>query len=297
MNASFLTNRIPVLFYLLPFVLMMLRYMLVAGLFYLIFYRIRKDQWLHRKIQLLFPENRKILFEIRNSISTIFIFGCIGVGSFLLRSTGFFPSDFTRIKDFASLMEIPVSVVILLFVHDTWFYWTHRMMHLKFIFSWMHKVHHQSTNPSPWAAFSFHPSEAVVEALFLPFCLWIYPFHPLALFIFLLVMILMNVIGHLGFEIFPSWFYKTWVGQWQNTSTHHNMHHKFNRCNFGLYSNFWDWVMGSNHPEYKSRLNEIVHRRRFDLVEKENAASSGRRNPDKVPEFRKFRPLKTLRSL
>ncbi len=34
-----------------------------------------------------------------------------------------------------------------------------------------------------------------------------------------------NVMGHLGYEIFPLWLHKTWLGHWFNTSTHHNMHH------------------------------------------------------------------------
>jgi len=37
-------------------------------------------------------------------------------------------------------------------------------MHHKKLFRWFHLVHHQSTNPSPWAAYAFHPLEAVVEA-------------------------------------------------------------------------------------------------------------------------------------
>ncbi|MGL1488967.1 sterol desaturase family protein, partial [Vibrio parahaemolyticus] len=36
-------------------------------------------------------------------------------------------------------------------------------MHNKRIFKYVHLVHHHSTNPSPWAAYAFHPLEAVVE--------------------------------------------------------------------------------------------------------------------------------------
>ena len=52
---------------------------------------------------------------------------------------------------------------IMLIMHDTYFYWTHRIMHHKLLFNSFHLVHHKSTNPSPWAAYAFHPLEAVVE--------------------------------------------------------------------------------------------------------------------------------------
>jgi lathosterol oxidase len=57
-----------------------------------------------------------------------------------------------------------VSLALMLLLHDAWFYWTHRLMHHPKIFRHVHLVHHRSINPSPWAAYSFHPIEAVIEA-------------------------------------------------------------------------------------------------------------------------------------
>lgn len=65
-------------------------------------------------------------------------------------------SDYGWIYYFAAF---PIMFVI----HDTYFYWTHRIMHHKSVFNVMHLVHHKSTNPSPWAAYAFHPLEAIVE--------------------------------------------------------------------------------------------------------------------------------------
>jgi Delta7-sterol 5-desaturase len=45
-----------------------------------------------------------------------------------------------------------------------------------------------------------------------------------------------------------------------NTATHHNMHHQLLKHNFGLYFNFWDRLMGTNHPEYEQRFEEIAQR-------------------------------------
>ena len=49
------------------------------------------------------------------------------------------------------------SILLTILLHDTYFYWTHRWMHRPAIFKWMHRIHHQSNNPSPWAAFAFSP--------------------------------------------------------------------------------------------------------------------------------------------
>lgn len=248
------------LFHLLPFLVNLFRYILVAGGFYLVFYTWKKHPWKHRKIQPRFPSPSSLRNEVMFSLRTILIFGAIGYLSVWCRIHGYFPNRFTPLTDPLSVAKLAGSVLVLMLLHDTWFYWTHRWMHLPFVYRWVHKIHHRSTNPSPWASFSFHPLEAIVNALFLPLCLAAFPFHPLALFIFLFLMILMNTIGHLGFEIFPAWFYHSKLGQWQNTSTHHNMHHRYMTSNYGLYFSFWDRIMKSNHPEYETELDKVTGR-------------------------------------
>ena len=57
-----------------------------------------------------------------------------------------------------------LSIVLMIFLHDTYFYWMHRFMHHPKLFKYFHLIHHKSTNPSPWAAYAFHPLEAVIEA-------------------------------------------------------------------------------------------------------------------------------------
>lgn len=42
-----------------------------------------------------------------------------------------------------------------------------------------------------------------------------------------------------------------------NTSTHHNLHHQQGNYNFGLYFNFWDRMMGTNHPQYAETFDQV----------------------------------------
>lgn len=147
-----------------------------------------------------------------------------------------------------------------IFLHDAYFYWVHRFMHIPLIFKYVHKVHHQSQNPTPWAAFSFHPIEAILEFAIAPIILFTIPVHPIALLSFSLYMMLSNVMGHLGFELFPKYFTRHWFGQWLNSSTHHNMHHRYVNCNYGLYLNLWDRLMKTNHDKYHDTFDEVKAR-------------------------------------
>jgi lathosterol oxidase len=151
-----------------------------------------------------------------------------------------------------------LSIPLMLLIHDAWFYWTHRLMHHKRLFGVMHRVHHLSHDPTPWTAYAFHPTEAFVEALIGPVLVLIMPTHPLALFVFVTVQMTYNVLGHLGYELYPRWFMRTPLRYVLNTTTHHHQHHQKTNCNYGLYFNGWDRLMGTNHPDYEAAFEDNV---------------------------------------
>jgi sterol desaturase/sphingolipid hydroxylase (fatty acid hydroxylase superfamily) len=72
---------------------------------------------------------------------------------------------------------------------------------------------------------------------------------------------MINVYGHLGFEIAPKWYRRTWIFEVLNTSVYHNLHHENFIGNFGLYFKVWDRLMGTEHPDYVQRYDEIQERR------------------------------------
>ena len=236
------------------------RYLLIAGIAYLIFYHWKKRYWHHKKIQPQFPKKIKIQLEFLYSLSTFFIFSAFGVAIYLLKSKEY-TLIYNEVDEYGKLW-FGVSIFLSLVIHDTYFYWTHRLMHTKLLFPYFHKIHHISYNPSPWAAFSFHPMEAVVEAGILPVLVFILPLHPAAIGVFLIIMTAMNVLGHLGYELYPSGFLKTWLGKWNNTSTHHNMHHKYGHSNYGLYFNWWDSIMKTNHEAYEKHFEKTASQKK-----------------------------------
>ena len=75
------------------------------------------------------------------------------------------------------LWWMPVSLLLYLALHDTWFYWTHRWMHRPRLFRVAHAVHHASRPPTAWAAMSFHPWEALTGAFVIPVLVLLIPIH------------------------------------------------------------------------------------------------------------------------
>jgi Delta7-sterol 5-desaturase len=141
---------------------------------------------------------------------------------------------------------LPVSIVLFLIAHDTWFYWTHRLMHRPWWFRKAHAVHHDSRPPTAWAAMSFHPYEALTGAVVIPVLVCVIPIHFAALGVVLMIMTVMGITNHMGWEIFPRFMVNGPLGSWLITATHHQQHHDMYRGNYGLYFRFWDKACGTD---------------------------------------------------
>ncbi|MEH3102852.1 MAG: sterol desaturase family protein [Sphingomonas phyllosphaerae] len=144
------------------------------------------------------------------------------------------------------LWYLPVSVLLYLIAHDTWFYWTHRWMHRPRVFKLAHAVHHASRPPTAWAAMAFHPIEAISGAVAIPLLVFVIPIHVTALGVVLTIMTIMGVTNHMGWEIFPRFVWGGRMGRWLITASHHQRHHERYGCNYGLYFRFWDRLCGTD---------------------------------------------------
>jgi sterol desaturase/sphingolipid hydroxylase (fatty acid hydroxylase superfamily) len=222
---------------------------------------IKRQDWIYMKIQQKWPEKKQIWTEIAYSMLTFVVFASVVVAIRYATVQGWIDTRIYRhLSDHSVWYYIGSTVFIILF-HDTYFYWMHRLMHHPLLYERIHKVHHLSKDPTPWAAFAFHPSEAILEIAFVPMLIFTIPLHFSSLLILSLWQIVFNVMGHLGFEIFPHGMVKHPLFKWLNTSTNHNMHHKYVRCNYGLYFNVWDRIMGTNHARYEDLYEEVTARR------------------------------------
>ncbi len=233
------------------------RYFAVAGIFFLLFYVLFRKKVTYNKIQTKLPHTKDYVREIGYSLLTICIFAFVPLCILHIPAIAKTTTFYTNIHQYGWLYFF-LAFPLMFLIHDTYFYWTHRLMHHKKLFKTFHLVHHKSTNPSPWAAYAFHPLEAVVEAGIFVVFLYTIPIHPLHLFIFFFLMIVYNVYGHLGYELYPKGFHKNSFGKWINTSVSHNQHHQYFMGNYGLYFTFWDRMMGTMRKDYDKRFEEIT---------------------------------------
>ena len=148
--------------------------------------------------------------------------------------------------DARPLWYFPASILLYLLAHESWFYWTHRLMHRPWWFGHAHAVHHASRPPTAWAAMSFHPWEALTGAVVIPALVFLIPIHVGALAVVLSIMTLMGVTNHMGWEMFPRAVVRGVMGNWLITATHHQRHHDEYRGNYGLYFRVWDKLCGTD---------------------------------------------------
>lgn len=218
-------------------VIVAVRYLLTSGLFAFATARMRPGLYAGRGSQ--------IAREIRWSLLSAAIYGA-PAGIVLW---GWQHRGLTQITaDIAALpwWYHPVSVIIYLFVQDSWFYWTHRWMHRPRLFRVAHAVHHHSRPPTAWTAMSFHPIEAVTGAIVVPVLVFLVPIHVAMLGVVLTVATVMGVTNHMGWEMFPRSLVHSRLGDWLITASHHERHHEDYQCNFGLYFRIWDRLCGTD---------------------------------------------------
>ncbi|MGZ3687106.1 MAG: sterol desaturase family protein [Bdellovibrionota bacterium] len=219
------------------------RYTVVAGGAYLALSLAPRAWVIARRIQSVDLKTEDVLRELKYSLLTILIYGAIFAGVFnsVVRPHTQLYFDWRE----RGPLWLALSVLILILIHDTYFYWMHRFLHTTPLFRWTHRVHHLSTNPTPLASQAFHWLEALFEMLWIVPIFFLIPLTPNALITFSLFSLAYNVYGHLSVEIFQKRWGTTPLLNWLNTSTHHNGHHRFFNRNYGLYFLMWDRWMGT----------------------------------------------------
>ena len=228
--------------------------------FFIIFWMVGKRYFKKIRIQETQRANlHHFTHDLGFSASTFLVFAVMDVCLLYLESKGYTQIYF-GINDYGYLW-LGLSFLIILFIDDMFFYWSHRAMHHPRFYKFFHKVHHESTDPSPLTAFAFHPSEAVIEQLMhvvLPFLL---PLNFGVMIAWQIFSMLNNVLAHLGYEIYPKGWVKFPLLQFKTASTHHNMHHQLFNGNYALYFTWWDKWMDTEFKEYETRHEQIFERK------------------------------------
>ena len=115
-------------------------YSVIAGIAFLVFYVFLKKSIAFKKIQLKFPETKDYQREVFFSILSIMIFTLPPV--FMLLNNTIRPHTYyyTDINEH-NKAYFYLAFIIMIFIHDTYFYWIHRLMHHKSLYKLFHSVH------------------------------------------------------------------------------------------------------------------------------------------------------------
>ncbi len=113
-------------------------------------------------------------------------------------------------------------------IHEVHFFCIHRLIHVPVLYKWVHSVHHNSINPSPWSSLSMHPVEGF---LYHAVAFWhlIIPSNPIVALFQLHGAGFGAVNGHIGFD-------KLELTENTALDSHayaHYLHHKYFEVNYG----------------------------------------------------------------
>jgi len=247
MNTNFIDHidltdfKTLLILYLLIFGIILFRYALFSGSYYYLFHVVFKKKYADRMLITTMPTAKQIKREIRLSLYSTFIFGLVGVALLMLWQNGY-TRIYTDPNEYP-LWYFPVSIVIFMLLHDTYYYWMHKWMH---DYKWLrryHLDHHKSVNTTVLTSFSFHPVESFFQAIILPILFMIIPLNLFAILSILFLMTFSAIINHAGVEIYPRNGFFNGFRKYIIGATHHDIHHRFAQKNFGLYFTFWDrWM-------------------------------------------------------
>lgn len=238
------------LFVLIFFSAILFRYFIAAGAFYGYFYVIKSFKYRNERLSKVALSNSQLRREILWSVTSSVVFAVAGAFTYWLWQQGY--TAVYLDAGHYGYWYLPASLAVAMLIHETYYYWIHRWMHKPGVFKVVHKVHHDSLSPTPWTAFSFHPWESLLEAIILPLILIVVPMHPLVISFYLLIMTVSSVINHLNIEVYPNKLRKSRVGKLIIGATHHHLHHKEFRTNYGLYFTFWDKWMNTESQHSKA---------------------------------------------
>ena len=190
---------------------------------------------------------KRIPFEIRQSVKSLIITsGCVAGGLWLQWQgwTVFPPLELNWTNGI-------IMFVITMVLYDAWFYWMHRLMHIKALYRF-HSLHHQSVAPTVWSNYSDTYTDAFGMQAFYLIAPLILPIPPVVLILHRVWDHINGQIGHSGFEFFAD--RTTRSPSPMVCVTFHDQHHQYFNYNFANFFSIWDRLFGTLHPDYDTTV-------------------------------------------
>ncbi|GBF38470.1 sterol desaturase family protein [Leptospira johnsonii] len=197
-------------------------------------------RYAHRRIVPTPPkiESKEILF----AISTILLNTIVTLIGLWLWRTGSirFRNDIGGLALF--------DILILFLLMDIGMYALHRIAHIRFIYPFAHRTHHDYDKPRPLTLFVLNPLEALGFGALWLLVICAYDFSWAGMIIYLGLNVVFGAIGHLGVEPLSEKWLRSSLFKVLTTSTFHARHHQDEDHNFGFYTSIWDRIFDTYSP-------------------------------------------------
>jgi sterol desaturase/sphingolipid hydroxylase (fatty acid hydroxylase superfamily) len=187
------------------------------------------------------------------------------------------------LDSFPDHLEIMFHIMCFMIIEDTSFYWLHRALHTKLLYSRIHKKHHEYSTTIAIASLYSHPLEYIFSNMLptgLAYMVFGNRVHLATILIWFIIRVFETIDGHCGYEF--SWSpYR--LLPLSGSSEYHNFHHSHNSGSFSSFFTYWDTLCGTNkdyfvHKAKKDR-EQALNRLRSHFEQKQK---SGDGSPEKM---------------
>ena len=155
MNFEVNTPAVFAAYIIIFFVAILFRYLVAAGAFYYYYYILKAENYRERKLNKRPLKKDQLKKEVIWSVKSSAVFALVGAAAYWL-----WQNDWTAVYlevETYGWWYLPVSLVIISLMHETYYYWVHRWMHHPKVFRIVHKVHHDTIRQRPGPLFPFTP--------------------------------------------------------------------------------------------------------------------------------------------
>ena len=138
------------------------------------------------------------------------------------------------------------QLVLFILAEDAIFFWTHYLLHTRWLYARIHKKHHVYKQPTGIVSVLSHPIEGLQNQL----AVWFMPAllndkHVCTLCIWVAIRVYQTVNAHSGYNL-PYVSTQYWLPWIMSGALGHDFHHQHGKWNYGSFFNLWDRLMGTH---------------------------------------------------
>lgn len=161
-------------------------------------------------------------------------------------------------EDLPDWKTLMMTIAFCMLCEDFAFHFTHRFLHWRKIYPYIHKIHHTYVTSIGIAAEYSHPIEFIFGNLFpsgVGALILGYNMHFATFLLWGLVRLGETLDGHCGYEF--SWSPYRLI-PFSTSASYHNFHHSHNMGNYSSFFSLWDTIFGQNktYYQYYERMRE-----------------------------------------